>query len=167
MRGEYDTSAFRTATSAEGRAVPVEFKPNEYHTVTPYLMVDGAAQLIEFMIDVLDGTELMRLSGPKGSVGHAEVRVGDSVVMLADAPNPGDAMPAMLHLYVEDADALYERAIGHGATSLREPTTEFYGDRMAGVRDVLGNKWYFATHVEDIAPEEMARRAAELAAAAP
>ncbi|TME47951.1 MAG: VOC family protein [Chloroflexi bacterium] len=119
------------------------------------------------MVDVLGGTELMRLPGPEGRLGHAEVRVGDSVVMLADAPSPRDVMPAMLHLYVEDADALYERAIGHGATSLREPTTEFYGDRMAGVRDVLGNKRYFATHVEDIAPEEMARRAAELAAAAP
>ena len=167
MPGEYDTAVFPDAAFAEGRTVPVEFKPNEYHTVTPYLVVDGAAQLIEFMVDVLGGTELMRLPGPEGRLGHAEVRVGDSVVMLADAPSPRDVMPAMLHLYVEDADALYERAIGHGATSLREPTTEFYGDRMAGVRDVLGNKWYFATHVEDIAPEEMSRRAAELAAAAP
>jgi PhnB protein len=130
-------------------------------------MVDGAAQLIEFVTGVLDGTELMRLPGPNGTVGHAEVRVGDSVVMLADVANPGDVMPAMLHLYVEDADALYQRAMDHGATSLRAPTTEFYGDRMAGVQDALGNKWYFATHVEDVAPEEMARRAAELAAVTP
>jgi len=146
--------------------MPVDFKPKEYHTVTPYLTVDGAARLIAFMTDVLGGTELMRLDGPNGKVGHAEVRVGDSVVMLADAPTPDDVMPAMLHLYVEDADALYQRAIDHGATSLREPATEFYGDRMAGVQDALGNKWYFATHVEDIAPDEMARRAAELVAAA-
>jgi uncharacterized glyoxalase superfamily protein PhnB len=146
--------------------VPIDFKPREYHTVTPYLVVDGAAELIEFMTSVLEGTELMRLPGPDGKLGHAEVRVGDSVVMLADAPIPGDVMPAMLHLYVQDADALYKHAIDHGAISLREPTTEFYGDRMAGVKDSFGNKWYFATHVEDVAPEEMARRAAELAAAA-
>src|SRR5438105_1337129 len=91
------------------------------------------------MVDVLGGTELMRLPGPEGRLGHAEVRVGDSVVMLADAPNPRDVMPAMLHLYVEDADALYERAIGHGATSLREPTTEFYGERPAS--KCLPGRW--------------------------
>jgi PhnB protein len=145
--------------------VPVEFKPKEYHTVTPYLMVDGAAQLIEFMVDVIGGTELMRLPAPEGRVGHAEVRVGDSIVMVADAATPGDVMPTMLHLYVEDADSLYARAVTRGAASLQEPKTEFYGDRMAGVKDAFGNKWYFATHVEDLSPEEMSRRAADMAGA--
>src|SRR5437868_15137204 len=101
MPAEYDTAVFPDAAFAEGRTVPVEFKPNEYHTVTPYLVVDGAAQLIEFMVDVLGGTELMRLPGPEGRLGHAEVRVGDSVVMLADAPSPRDAMPAMLRRSVD------------------------------------------------------------------
>ena len=146
--------------------MPVEFKPRDYHTVTPDLVVDGAAQLLEFMVDVLGGAEMMSLPGPDGRLGHAEVRIGDSVVMLADAPTPGDVMPAMLHLYVEDSEALYKRAMDRGATSLREPTTEFYGDRMAGVQDAFGNKWYFATHVEDVSDDEMARRAAELATAA-
>src|ERR1700730_685111 len=144
--------------------MPTDFKPNEYHTVTPYLVVDGASQLIEFIVDVTGGSETLRLPGPDGRIGHAEVRIGDSVVMLADASMPADIMPAMLHLYVEDADALYHRAIARGATSLREPTTEFYGDRLAGVEDTFGNKWYFATHVEDVSEAEMARRAAELAA---
>jgi PhnB protein len=154
------------AEHKEVHEMPVEYKPKDYHTVTPYLIVDGAAQLIEFMVDVLGGTEMLRLPGPDGRLGHAEVRVGDSVVMLADASTPGDVMPAMLHLYVEDSDALYKRAIERGAASLREPKTEFYGDRMAGVQDALGNKWYFATHVEDVSDEEMTRRAAELAASA-
>jgi PhnB protein len=154
------------AEKVEVNEMPVEYKPKDYHTVTPYLVVEGAAQLIEFMVDVLGGTEMLRLPGPDGRFGHAEVRVGDSVVMLADALTPGDVMPAMLHLYVEDSDALYKRAIERGAASLREPTTEFYGDRMAGVQDALGNKWYFATHVEDVSDEEMTRRAAELAASA-
>jgi uncharacterized glyoxalase superfamily protein PhnB len=91
------------------------------------------------------------------------MRVGDSMVMLADAPEPGEVTSAMLHLYVPDSDATYQRAIEAGATSLREPQDEFYGDRMSGVQDSTGTKWYFATHVEDISEEEMARRAAQAA----
>jgi PhnB protein len=141
----------------------VEFKPAAYHTVTPYLIVDGAEGLLAFVVDVLGGTEMMRLPGPDGRLGHAEVRVGDSVLMLADVPPSGEATVAMLHLYVPDSDATYKRALAAGATSLREPTNEFYGDRISGVQDVFGNKWYFATHVEDVSDDEMARRAAELA----
>jgi PhnB protein len=143
-----------------------DFKPADYHTVTPYLVVDGAERLIAFIADVLDGSEMMRLPGPDGRIGHAEMRVGDSVVMLADAPSPDAMTRAMLHVYVPDSDATYARAMAAGATSLREPRTEFYGDRMSGVRDALGNEWYFATHVEDISEEEMARRAAKEAQAA-
>jgi PhnB protein len=143
----------------------VEFKPAAYHTVTPYLIVDGAERLLAFIVDVLGGTEMMRLPGPDGRLGHAEVRVGDSVLMLADIPPSGEATAAMLHLYVPDSDATYKGALAAGATSLREPTNEFYGDRISGVQDVFGNKWYFATHVEDVSDDEMARRAAELAKA--
>ncbi len=141
-----------------------EFKPSEYHTVTPYLVVDGAERLIAFIVDVLGGTEMMRLPGPGGRIGHAEMRVGDFVVMLADAPSPDAITTSMLHVYLPDSDATYARAMAAGATSLREPKNEFYGDRMSGVRDALGNQWYFATHVEDVSEEEMARRAAEAAA---
>lgn len=143
----------------------VEFKPAGYHAVTPYLVVDGAERLITFMVDVLGGTELMRLPGPDGRIGHAEIRVGDSVVMLADVPPSGELTASMLHVYVADSDATYKRALEAGAASLREPTNEFYGDRMSGVQDPFGNKWYFATHFEDVADDEMARRSAELAQA--
>lgn len=145
--------------------MPVNYKPAGYHTVTPYLVVNGAEQLIAFIVGVLDGTEMLRLPGPDGRIGHAEMRVGDSMVMLADSPDPGGATSAMLHLYVPDSDATYERAIDAGATSLREPRDEFYGDRMSGVQDPTGNKWYFATHVEDVSEEEMARRGAQAAGA--
>jgi PhnB protein len=141
----------------------VEFKPAGYHAVTPYLVVDGAERLITFMLDVLGGTEMMRLPGPDGRIGHAEIRVGDSVVMLADVPPSGELTASMLHVYVADSDATYKRALAAGATSLREPTNEFYGDRMSGVQDPFRNKWYFATHFEDVADDEMARRATELA----
>jgi PhnB protein len=141
----------------------VDFKPAGYRTVTPYLVVDGAGRLIAFIVDVLGGTEMMRLPGPDGRLGHAEIRVGDSVVMLADVPPSGEVTTSMLHVYVSDSDATYKRALAAGATSLREPTNEFYGDRMSGAQDVFGNKWYFATHFEDVPDDEMARRAAELA----
>jgi PhnB protein len=143
----------------------VDFKPAGYHTVTPYLVVEGAERLLAFILDALGGTEMMRLPGPDGRIGHAEVRVGDSVVMLADVPPSGEVTTAMMHLYVADSDATYQRALAAGATSLREPTNEFYGDRMSGVQDAFGNKWYFATHFEDVSDDEMARRAAELAKA--
>ena len=137
----------------------VEYKPKGHHTVTPYLIVDGAETLIAFIVEVLDGSESMRMPGPDGRIGHAEMQVGDSVVMLADAPHPADRTTAMLHLYVPDTDATYKRALAQGATSLREPRDEFYGDRISGVRDTTGIKWYFATHKEDVSDEDMAERA--------
>ena len=142
----------------------VQYKPDGYHAVTPYLTVDGAEELIGFIQSVLDGEEILRMPGSGGRIGHAEVRVGDSVIMLADVPADGEASTAILHVYVKDTDDAYHRALAHEAASLREPRTEFYGDRMAGVRDRFGNQWYFATHVEDIPEDEMARRAAAAAA---
>jgi PhnB protein len=143
----------------EEASVPVEYKPSGYHTVTPYLIVDGAERLMAFIADALDGTETVHMQGPDGRIAHAEMRVGDSLVMLADTPEPGGETSAMLHLYVPDSDATYRRAMEAGATSLREPQDEFYGDRMSGVQDSTGTQWYFATHVEDVSDEEMARRA--------
>jgi uncharacterized glyoxalase superfamily protein PhnB len=132
--------------------------PEGYHTVTPYLVVQGAAQLIDFLKQAFAAEEIQRMTRPDGSIGHAEVRIGDSRVMLGEAGGEFKPMPAMLHLYMEDADAVYQRALLAGATSLREPVDEFYGDRMAGVKDQFGNQWWIATHIEDVSPEEMVRR---------
>jgi len=138
--------------------MPVEYKPAEYHTVTPYLVVNGAEQLMAFIVDVLDGTETVRMAGPDGRIAHAEMRVGDSRIMLADAPEPDAVASAMLHLYAPDSDSTYQRAIEAGAISLREPQDEFYGDRMGGIKDPSGNMWWIASHVEDVSDEEMKRR---------
>jgi PhnB protein len=138
--------------------------PDGYRTVTPYLVVDGADKLLTFVKQAFGAEETVLMAGPDGSVGHAEVRIGDSIVMLADATEQSPALSAMLHLYVEDCDATYQRALDAGATSVRELKDEFYGDRMGGVRDPFGNQWYLATHVEDVSGEEMAKRAQELAA---
>ena len=142
--------------------MPVEYMPSGYHTITPYLVVNGAERLMTFISDVLDGSEITRMQGPDGRIAHAEMRVGDSVVMLADTPASGEETSTMLHLYVPDSDATYRRAMQAGATSLREPQDEFYGDRMSGVQDSTGIKWYFATHVEDVSAEEAQRRMAAL-----
>ena len=133
--------------------------PDGYHTVTPYLIVQGAARLIDFLKEAFGATEAERMAVPDGAIQHAEVRIGDSVIMLADAGGEWQASPATIHLYLEDADAAYRRALGAGAVSVREPADQFYGDRSAGVKDPLGNFWWLATHVEDVPREEIARRA--------
>lgn len=133
--------------------------PEGYHTVTPYLLVQGAENLINFMKNAFDAKETERYSMPDGSIGHAEVRIDDSVIMVADAQ--GDEyrpMAAGIHLYVEDCDVTYKRAVGAGATSVREPKDQFYGDRSAGVNDQFGNKWWIATHKEDMSKEEIIKR---------
>jgi PhnB protein len=135
--------------------------PDGYHSVTPYLTVPGADKLLDFLKQGFAAEERVRMQRPDGSIGHAEVRIGDSVVMIGDASEEWTATTAAIHLYVEDCDATYEQALGAGGTSLREPTNEFYGDRMSGVRDPAGNSWWIATHVEDVPEDEMARRAKE------
>lgn len=134
--------------------------PDGYHTVTPYLIVDDVAGLIDFLQQAFGAKETERMQQPDGRIMHAEVRVGDSMVMMGETDEDVSSMPAMLHLYLEDSDDAYQRALSAGATSLREPTTEFYGDRIAGVQDAFGNQWWMATHVEDVPEEEMRRRAA-------
>lgn len=135
--------------------------PSGYGTVTPYLVVRDAESVIDFAKQTFGATELSRLTDDSGSIMHAEFTIGDSLVMIGTAGEQNPPMPAMLHVYVADADAVYLQALAAGATSLREPRTEFYGDRMAGVRDTQGNQWWLATHVEDVSPEEMQRRAAQ------
>ena len=140
--------------------------PDDYPRVCPYLVVDGAAAVIEFAKEVLGAIERGgRYTTPDGKIGHAEFMIGESVVMCADASasQDGKAFPAVLNVYVEDVDAVYAKALERGATSLREPADQFFGDRSAGVEDGAGNQWWIATHVEDVPPEELAKRAAEAA----
>ena len=139
--------------------------PEGYRTVTPYLVVDGATNVLDFVKQAFGAEEKLRMDAPEGKIGHAEVQIGDSIVMMGDAGTENPAMPAMIHLYVDDCDATYERALAAGATSEREPTDQFYGDRSAGVRDSAGNLWWIATHVEDVPEEEMAKRIEEATAA--
>jgi PhnB protein len=129
-----------------------------YHSVTPYLVVSGALRVIEFLERTFDASELSRNAGPDGRIMHAEVRIGDSVVMIGEAGAQWPAMPSGLYVYVEDVDATYRRALQAGATSIAEPKDQFYGDRSGGVRDASGNVWWIGTHVEDVSPEEMERR---------
>lgn len=141
----------------------VDSIPAGYHTVTPYIVVEGADRLIAFLRQTFDADTTMRMDGPEGSVGHAEVKIGDSKIMLADANEQASAVTGMLHVYVDDCDGVYARALEAGATSLQEPENQFYGDRMAGVRDAFGNQWWIATHVEDVPEDELTRRAQERA----
>ena len=133
--------------------------PEGYHTVTPYLAVEGAAKIIEFTKQAFGAQERHRMAAPDGSIMHAEVKIGDSHVMLGEARGPVKAMPSMLYLYVPDVDAVYQRAIGAGAKSEQEPADQFYGDRTASVKDFAGNIWGIGKHIEDVDPEEMDRRA--------
>jgi PhnB protein len=121
-----------------------------YRTATPYLGVQGAARLIDFMKDVFAAEETTRMQMPDGSVGHAELKIGDSLIMTGDA---GELKPMVL-VYVPDVDATYDRALAAGAVSLREPADQPYGDRNAQVKDPLGNIWFIATHIKDVPQEE-------------
>ena len=132
--------------------------PAGYHTVTPYLIVADAARMIDFMTRAFGAVETGRSATPEGRVMHASVRIGDSQVMLGEAFGEWKPLPCVLHLYVPDTDAVHASAIRAGATSLREPANQFYGDRSGGVLDAEGNQWWIATHVEDVAPDEMRRR---------
>jgi uncharacterized glyoxalase superfamily protein PhnB len=133
--------------------------PEGYHNVTPYLVVRDVAALIEFLKRAFDAKETYRMPRADGTVMHAEVRIGDSNIMLGEPMGEWKPMPASLYLYVEDADAVYQRAIQSGAISLMQPADQFYGDRHGGVKDPSGNHWWIATHKEDVAPEELSRRA--------
>jgi PhnB protein len=146
--------------------MPVKAIPDGYHTVTPYLIVKGAAKALDFYKKAFGATELMRLPGPDGRIGHAEIKIGDSPVMLADEhPEMGSLAPQTpgkagvgLCLYVEDVDALAARATAAGATVVRPVQDQFYGDRSGTFADPFGHVWTIATHKEDVSSEEMQRR---------
>lgn len=144
--------------------------PDDYPRLSPYLCVDGAAAAIDFYTAVLGATERMRMPGPDGKVGHAELEIGDGLVMLSDEyPDMGVRSPKALggtsvtiHLYVEDADDVYAKALAAGAKALRPVETQFYGDRSGQFEDPFGHRWNVSTRVEDVPPDELARRAAEV-----
>jgi uncharacterized glyoxalase superfamily protein PhnB len=138
------------------------YQPEGYQSVIPYLHVNGAAKLIAFMKDVFDAKEIAVYPRPDGTVGHATLRIGDSMVELADSGPDWPAMPCALQVYVPDADAAYHRALKAGASSLLEPANQFYGDRTASVRDLCGNNWYVATQVEVVSREEVDKRIAAM-----
>ncbi len=140
--------------------------PDGYHTVTPYLIVSGAAQAIDFYTRAFGATELMRMPDAKGRIGHAEIRIGDSVIMLADehpemgyrGPRARGGSSVSILLYVPDVDAMFERAIKAGGRSQRPVADQFYGDRMGTLEDPFGHVWTVGTHVEDVSDEEIKRR---------
>jgi uncharacterized glyoxalase superfamily protein PhnB len=134
--------------------------PEGFHTVTPYLVVTNAADLIRFLEKAFNATTTERMTRPDGTIHHAEVKIGNSMIMMGEATDKWKSKPASLYLYVEDVDSTYRRALEAGATSLNEPTNMFYGDRNAGVEDASGNTWWIATHIEDVSKEELQKRAA-------
>jgi PhnB protein len=145
----------------------VKAVPEGYHTATPYLIVDDAAKALEFYRKAFGATERMRFAAPGGKIGHAEFTIGNSAIMLADEhPEMGyrgaraiGATPVSIHLYVENVDEMFPRAVAAGATVLQPVKDQFYGDRSGTLRDPFGHVWNLATHKEDLSPEEMHRRA--------
>jgi PhnB protein len=144
--------------------------PEDYPRVMPYLAIDGAAAAIDFYSTVLDAKERMRMPGPDGKVGHAEIQIGDSVIMLADeapdmdhlGPKSIGGTPVSIMVYVEDVDATFAKALKAGATETQAVEDKFYGDRSGTFDDPWGHRWHVATHTEDVSPEEMEKRLAEL-----
>ena len=143
--------------------------PRGYHSVTPYLIVREGARAIEFYKRAFGAIELMRMDAPGGKIGHAEVKIGDSPVMLADehpewdskSPQTIGGSPVQLMIYVDDCDTVFKRALAEGATEVRPLKDQFYGDRSGSLIDPFGHCWTVATHTEDVSPEEMERRAEE------
>jgi len=139
--------------------MPVKPVPEGYHTVTPYLSVPGVTKLIDFLNQAFGAQETERIPRPDGGIAHAEVRIGDSMVMMGEPMGEFRPMPATIYLYVPDVDATYQRALEAGAAAVMEPADQFYGDRSGGVKDPTGNIWWIATHIEDVPPGELLKRA--------
>jgi PhnB protein len=147
--------------------MPAKAIPEGYHTATPYLIIKGAAAALDFYKKAFGATELFRLAGPDGKIGHAEIRIGDSNIMLADevpgmgyvSPQTLGGSPISLMLYVADVDKAFQQALAAGATTQRPVQDQFYGDRSGSLKDPFGHVWTISTHIEDIPPDEMRRRA--------
>jgi PhnB protein len=153
----------------------VSYIPKDYHTITPYLIIKGAAHAIDYYKKVFGATELVRMNGPDGKVGHAELKIGDSLIMLAEEnPSMGQghtsastigATPVSLYIYLPDVDHVVERAKAEGANILKPIENQFYGDRNGFLQDPFGHIWCVATHVEDVSPKEMEERMKRVRAA--
>ena len=143
------------------RPAKVNPVPAGYHTITPFLVVNGAAKLLDFIKTAFDGETTSIMKHKDGSVMHATAKIGNSNIMVADEMDRFPSMPCMLYLYVNDVDQFYDRAIQAGGQSLREPTNEFYGDRSAGIKDAWNNQWWIASHIEDVNTDELKKRAEE------
>lgn len=138
--------------------------PKGYHSVTPYLTVRDAPGLIEFLAKVFDAELVERNDRPDGTIMHAEVRIGDSMLMISEACEQMGAMTSHLYLYVNDADSTYKKAVDAGSETIMKPENQFWGDRMGGVRDPWGNLFWIGTHVEDVSKDELQKRAEAFAA---
>ncbi len=137
--------------------------PDGYTAITPYLIVENAAGLLDFLERAFGAVERMRVPMPQGGIGHAEVEIDGAVLMLADAAPPDfPAGNTLIHLYVEDVDSVYTRAVNAGATVIAEPADQFYGDRVARVGDPSGNQWSIASHIEDVDMDEVMKRMAAM-----
>src|ERR1017187_1606707 len=135
--------------------------PEGCHSITPYLLVPDVGRLIEFLKQAFDAVERAKIARPDGSILHAQVRIGDSILMIGKPQSPYKPLPTMLYLYVADVDATFKQALAAGGVSTSEPADLFYGDRSGSVRDVAGNTWWIATHKEALATEEIQERATE------
>ena len=144
-------------------AAKVKPIPDGFHTITPYLVVDGPGNLIDFLKKAFGAKhDHEPTTRPDGTLMHATLKIGDSMLMLSDASEHAQATQVMLYLYVPDVDAAYQKALKAGATSLMEPANQFYGDRGGGVKDPAGNRWFLGTHIEDVSPADLKKRAAEM-----
>lgn len=154
----------------------VSYIPKDYNSVTPYLVIKGAAQAIEYYKKVFGASELVRMPGPDGKVGHAELKIGNSHIMLADenpsmgeghtSPAAAGGSPVSLYVYLPDVDSVVARAAAEGAKILKPVQDQFYGDRNGFIRDPFGHLWGIATHVEDVSPKEMEERMRKMPPAA-
>ncbi len=140
----------------------IKFIPKGRSTVSPYLIVVDAEKLTHFLKAAFDAKQIDHVSGSYGIVRNVELKIGDTVVMLSEAPDRGTALAAAVHLYVADTDATFARAVEAGATPLREPQDQFYGERVAAILDPCGNQWWIATRIEKVSAKEMKKRIAEL-----
>lgn len=145
----------KNKAKAKSKVKPI---PPGYHTLTPYLVVENASKLIEFLKQAFGAKERHRHNRPDGSLGHAELQIGDSRLMMGAASAQCKSMPSMIYLYVKDTDSVYQAALRAGATSVMQPSNQFYGDRNGGVKDAWGNQWWIATHVENVSPAELQKR---------
>jgi len=144
-------------------AAKVKAIPDGFHSVTPYLIVEGAAKIIDFAQKAFDAKlHHEATKRPDGSIMHATLKIGDSMLMISDASEHAKATTTMLYLYVGDVDATYQKALKAGGTSVMEPADQFYGDRSGCVKDPCGNQWWLGKHIEDVSPAELKKRAEQM-----